>query len=214
MLVPTHLWRALRRFDAWIEPALTSEWSRLTKSYAARQGRSLEDAQISVAMNWSEPTRDVRVPRQQAERLLADSRLYCVWSGKRLSSRNLDIDHCFPWTAWPCGDLWNLMPAHRRVNQHEKRDRLPSDQLLRSAEDCIKNWWEAAYQVGQDSMLAERFALEAAASLPGISSPVTDLNDLFAIMSLQRARLKHDQQVPEWTGERYLEGAARTQSAC
>jgi tripartite-type tricarboxylate transporter receptor subunit TctC len=34
----------------------------------------------------------------------------------------LDIDHCLPWSAWPCGDLWNLLPASPRVNQHLKRD--------------------------------------------------------------------------------------------
>ena len=72
-------------------------------------------------MTWSEPARDVSTARAQAERLLAAGRLHCVWSGKRLSTNNLDIDHCFPWTVWPCGDLWNLMPSHRQVNQREKR---------------------------------------------------------------------------------------------
>jgi SAM-dependent methyltransferase len=109
--VPTHLWAAVQRFSAWIEPALVAEWIRLTKSYAARQGRQVDDARIAAAMTWSEPARDVSTARAQAERLLAAGRLHCVWSGKRLSMNNLDIDHCFPWTVWPCGDLWNLMPS-------------------------------------------------------------------------------------------------------
>lgn len=37
----------------------------------------------------------------------------------------LDIDHALPWAAWPCSDRWNLLPAHRRVNQHQKHDLLP-----------------------------------------------------------------------------------------
>ncbi|MDA0702965.1 MAG: class I SAM-dependent methyltransferase [Proteobacteria bacterium] len=201
MLIPIHLWRALQRFNAWIEPALISEWIRLTKFYASRQGRSLEDARISEGMLWSEPIRDVRVAREQAERLLTAGPLHCVWSGRRLSSGDLDVDHCFPWAAWPCADLWNLMPAQRTVNQREKRDRLPSDQILRSAEDRIMTWWRSAYQNSPDSLLGERFTLEAGASLPSIMSSAAALEDVYAAVTLQRMRLKHDQQVPEWGGE-------------
>jgi hypothetical protein len=35
-------------------------------------------------------------------------------------------------------------------------------------------------------------------------SPRSELNDVYEAMSLQRLRLKNDQQVPEWRGERYL----------
>jgi SAM-dependent methyltransferase len=204
MLIPTHLWRALQRFDVWIEPALITEWARLSKEYASGQGRSLDDAQVSGAMTWSEPERDVRIAREQAKRLLVAGNLHCVWSGRRLAADNLDVDHCFPWAVWPCGDLWNLMPAHRTVNQHEKRERLPGDQILRSAQDRILAWWRSAYQSETNPLLAGRFVLEAAASLPGMMSPKSDLYDVFAAMSLQRLRLKNDQQVPEWGGERYL----------
>ncbi|MCY3703035.1 MAG: methyltransferase domain-containing protein [Rhodospirillales bacterium] len=121
MLVPRHLWRALRRFGAWVEPALVSEWSRLIKSYASRQGVQVDDATIAASMTWDEPTRDVGLARERALAMLTDGELRCVWSGRSLNRRSLDIDHCFPWTAWTCGDLWNLMPAHRAVNQHEKR---------------------------------------------------------------------------------------------
>jgi hypothetical protein len=40
MLVPRHLWMALQRFGAWIEPALVAEWTRLIKFYASRQGKT------------------------------------------------------------------------------------------------------------------------------------------------------------------------------
>ena len=204
MFVPVHLWRALQRFNSWIEPALVAEWVRLAKSYATRQGRSLENAHISTAMLWSEPTRDVQDVRAQANRLLAQGKLFCVWSGKRLASSNLDVDHCFPWSVWPCGDLWNLMPSHRRVNQHEKRNLLPSDQILRSAQDRILEWWNIAYQKNENTLLIERFKMEADASLPTIASEPSELEDVFAAVNLKRVRLKHDQQAPEWYGEKYL----------
>ena len=119
MHVPMHLWTALQRYSVWIEPALQAEWIRLTKRYAERQGRQLDDARLSAAMAWSDPERDVGEARRQAEHLVAAGGLTCVWSGKPLSAGAFDIDHCFPWAIWPCGDLWNLMPVHRRINQHE-----------------------------------------------------------------------------------------------
>ena len=204
MRVPVHLWLAVQRFAAWIEPAIVAEWKRVTRSYGERQGRRLDAGRLSAAMTWSDPTRDVRLARERAEQLLAARRLHCVWSGKRLSAASLDVDHCFPWAIWPCGDLWNLMPAHRTVNQREKRDRLPADRLLRAAQDRILGWWHAAYRADPDHPLAERFMLEAAVSLPGIVPAATDLDACYSALNLQRLRLKQNQQVPEWSGERYL----------
>ncbi len=204
MRVPIHLWQAAQRFAVWIEPAIVAEWKRMTRSYAERQGRRLEDAQLSAAMTWEDPTRDVSLAREQAERLLAEQPLHCVWSGKRLSVDKLDMDHCFPWAVWPCGDLWNLLPTHRTVNQHEKRDLLPSDRLLRAAQDRILGWWHDAYRAHPDHPLAERFMLEAAVSLPGILSTETDLDGCYSALELQRLRLSQNQQAPEWSGAKYL----------
>ena len=118
-----------------------AEWARLMRTYAARQGRTLEEGRIAVAMTWSDPDRDVGVARGLAlRRIEAGKTVQCVWSGRRLEPTTLDIDHCLPWSAWPCSDHWNLMPAHRKVNQNEKRDRLPSGEALRRAGDGITAW--------------------------------------------------------------------------
>ena len=202
--VPRHLWTALRRFGAWVEPALVAEWSRLIKSYASRQNVRVDDATIAASMTWDEPTRDVGLARERALNMLAEGDLHCVWSGRSLNRRSLDIDHCLPWTAWTCGDLWNLMPAHRAVNQHEKRARLPTDRLLQLARDRVLGWWEAAY-VKDQPMVSERFWLEATLSLPTVRTDKQQLNDVFDAVCFQRIRLKHDQQVPEWTGERHIQ---------
>jgi len=201
LLVPRHLWRALQRFDVWIEPALIAEWSRLMNGYAEKQGRKLPDAKIAAAMKWSEPSRDVRIAREQAVRLIDFGKLHCVWSGRTLSADTLDIDHCFPWAAWPCDDLWNLLPAHRNVNQNQKRDRLPGVELLRSARDRIQEWWERGYLKAGNQVLPERFMAEAKATLPVIEHVEFQLDDVFAALNMQQIRLKHDQQVPVWEPE-------------
>jgi len=198
--VPYHLWRALQRFDVWIEPALVTEWVRLIKAYGENQGRILEDGAIANAMTWSEPGRDVCVAREQALRVMEGSGLRCVWTGRELSTENVDVDHCLPWVAWPCGDLWNLLPTLRSVNQNQKRDRLPGDAILRRAQDRIQQWWEAAYLDPENPALRERFRVEARASLPIIDAENFQVADIFEGLAVQRLRLKHDQQVPEWLG--------------
>ena len=198
MSVPANLWNALRRFNAWIEPALIAEWIRLMHGYAASQGRVLDDRDMVLAMVWSEPARDVRIARELALSTMATASLYCVWSGKRLTDGNVDIDHCFPWSAWPCDHLWNLMPAHRRVNQFEKRDRLPNDETLWRARERILDWWDRGYRRANDA-IEQRFRMEIQAGLPTMLADGFDLDDVFSGLALQRLRLKHDQQVPEWS---------------
>jgi hypothetical protein len=39
LLVPEPIWRALTRFNVWIEPALVAEWIRIMKDYSIYQGR-------------------------------------------------------------------------------------------------------------------------------------------------------------------------------
>jgi len=109
-------------------------------------------------------------------------------------------DHCLPWSAWPYGDLWNLLPAHLRLNQHEKRDRLPSDKTLRRAADGIVAWRDAAYLGPSDPVLPHRFGEEARASLPGLSGldGIPEHTEVLTAVSLQRLRLRRDQAVPEW----------------
>jgi hypothetical protein len=170
--------------------------------YARRQGEALDQGIATAAMIWSNPDRDVAVPRRLALRLVeGGSTLRCAWTGQALTAATLDIDHLFPWSAWPCGDLWNLLPAHRVVNQRHKRDRLPSAAALTGAEERILGWWQAAYLGAEDRLLPARFGQEAAASLPGLSTSGEDsgqLEPVFAAVGLQRMRLHHDQQVPEW----------------
>jgi len=197
LLVPETIWRALTRFNVWIEPALVAEWIRIMKDYAAGQQRQISDETFFQSTRWTDPERDVRIARSLALELLNRDRLYCVWTGKKLKDETLDIDHCFPWSAWPCGDLWNLLPAHRSVNQNQKSDRLPSAERLTSAKEIIVDWWTAGYVQNVNALIGQRFITEARASLPGfIETPSTET--IFEGLELQRIRLHHDQQIPEW----------------
>lgn len=201
--VPVHLWRAMGRFACWVEPALVAQWMRLMGDYAMRMGRTIDAAAAAAATTWADPERDVSMARRIALRLVEGGRgLHCVWTGRRLAPATLDVDHMFPWSAWPCGDLWNLLPAHREVNQRLKRDRLPSASALGAAEERILHWWSTAYLAPEDLALPSRFGHEARASLPGLRATGPgdcDLERVYAAVGLQRMRLRQDQGVPEWT---------------
>ena len=192
LAMPLNLWKALQRFDAWIDPALVAEWKRLM------QGRQLPEPAVGQAMTWSDPARDVRIARERALHLLGEGPLHCVWSGRILNAARLDVDHCFPWAAWPCDHLWNLMPCLPAVN-NRKRDRLPDDATLRGARDRILEWWDRGYRSPANPALAGRFMNEARAGLPAMPDEGDRLEDVFAGLALQRLRLSHDQQVPDWS---------------
>lgn len=202
ILIPRHLWTALRRFDVWIEPSIVAEWCKLIKRYAHHQERHIDNAVLAAAMTWDEPRRDVNLARTRALSIMEIEPLFCIWSERRLTPNNLDIDHCLPWTAWPCGDLWNLMPTHRRVNQHQKRNKLPADRLFCQVQERLMEWWASAF-TKNSTIISERFWLEAKSSLPSVPTQ-GDLDDVFDAVRIQGKRLKHDQQVPEWQATGYL----------
>lgn len=198
--VPAPVWRTMGRLNVWIEPVLLAEWIALMQQYASSQGRLLPHDLLARALAWLDPIRDTRLARERIDELIAAGEtIHCVWSGKPLSARSLDIDHCFPFSAWPCSDLWNLLPASRHVNQREKKNKLVSLARLGRARETVMDWWMRAW-AKPDSVWRPRFIGEALASLPieagGAAEP--DLNDVYEGVQVRRAVLQQNQRLPEW----------------
>jgi SAM-dependent methyltransferase len=197
--VPLPVWNALRRMSAWIEPMLVAEWARLTLGYAERAGRAVAVGEVLAALRWTEPQRETRLVRDLTLKRLEEGRkVHCVWTGRALSAETLDIDHCLPWSAWACNDLWNLLPTSRAVNQHSKRERLVAAPVLAEARTAIMGWWHEAYR--HDDALRLRFAEETRTSLPVAKDREPALDDVFAALEFRRLRLRQDIQITEWLG--------------
>lgn len=195
--VPGDVWRTLQRLGPWIEPVLVSEWSRLVTGFGLRMGRHVSPGEVETALIWLDPERDTLLARRRAHAIMASGEpIRCVWSGDSLSPESLDVDHCLPWAAWPCGDLWNLMPARPSVNRNAKRDRLPSAAALERSRELIQHWWTQGWS--RDETLSARFWREAEASLP--LSVGRGFDALFEGLHWRRLRLRQDQQVREWAG--------------
>lgn len=201
--IPENLWQAMRRYNVWIEPTLVAEWTRLIRSYAENQEKTCDQKTLIEAMTWPEHKRDVHLAKKQAQKLINSGKLFCVWSGKKLNEKNYDIDHLFPWSVWECGDLWNLLPSDRIINQKYKREKIPSSFILDKSQDQICSWWDQAYL--KSEALKQRFQLEVQSSLPSIDETNLSNEMIFESVCLQRNRLRHDQQVPEWQRQKTKE---------
>jgi SAM-dependent methyltransferase len=192
--VPLGIWDALSHYNVWVEPVLVEEWVRLMDSYAGRLAPDIRQVAYSL-LAWADPERDTRFARAAVERLRTGGKsVYCVWSGQRLRD-DYDIDHCFPFAAWPCGDAWNLMPASKRIN-NEKSNRLVTQAALERASERITEWWEQAFlSTGTD--VRDRFFVEAEQTLPMLQGSASS-PELIDAMKVQRIRLAKDQGLRAW----------------
>ena len=192
--VPTHLWQAMSRYAPWIEPAVLNEWIEIMRAYTA-DPLSWDDH--LTALRWLEPEHDTGIVRALGRKIRrGGSALFCVWTGRRLRGE-FDVDHCFPFAAWPCNDLWNLLPSSATVNR-SKGNRLPAPEALEQARPRMLEWWDRAYL--RDTSLAARFEDEVRSALPTAATDTDKITpeSLFEGVTIQQIVLKRDQQLAEW----------------
>lgn len=197
--IPLQIWHALTRYNVWVEPVLVSEWVRLIEGYAGNRISNVRALAQSL-LTWADPERDTRVARAAVDRIRAEGKpVYCVWSGQRLRD-NYDVDHCFPFAAWPCGDAWNLMPASQQIN-NEKSNRLITQAALERSTDLIIDWWADAF-LDTGETAAQQFFIEAGQTLPllvALPSP----SDVIDAMKMHRMRLANDQGLRPWESRQF-----------
>jgi protein-L-isoaspartate O-methyltransferase len=192
--IPLEIWQALTHYNVWIEPVLVAEWVRLIESYS-NDGRPDVRTLAHALLAWVDPARDTSFARAAVERIRAAGKpVYCVWSGARLRDE-YDVDHCFPFAAWPCGDAWNLMPAARQVNI-QKSNRLVTQAALERAGAAIGEWWNDAF-LSQGEGVRRQFFLEAQQTLP-ILAVQPEPGDVLDAMKVHRIRLGKDQGLRPW----------------
>jgi hypothetical protein len=114
---------------------------------------------------WADLERDTCIAREAVARMRgAGKAVYCGWSSQRLRD-DYDIDHCFPFTTWPCGDAWNLLPASKPIN-NQKSNCLVTQGALERAGDIIADWWNDGAFLSNGDVASQRFFMKAAQTLP------------------------------------------------
>lgn len=152
IVVSGGLWKELCLTGYWIRDALLLRWAELVARLS--KGNVEPSRVVGVLLSGPDPEREQAAARQVFEGL---PDLRCVWSDAPLRPANFDIDHVIPFALWRNNDLWNLLPADRRVNGR-KSDALPTAALLRRRRDAILRYWD----VGR-AIMGERFGREAEA---------------------------------------------------
>lgn len=135
ILVPFTIWRELSLMGYWIQDAAILRWAELTSRISKE---TIPPSRvIDYLLTAPIPERDVYASRSFYDSLKDKE---CVWSGLAISAK-YDIDHAIPFALWKNNDLWNLFPANSSVNSR-KKDKLPSNRLIRKRKDCILYYWE------------------------------------------------------------------------
>jgi SAM-dependent methyltransferase len=190
--IPASLWQSMGQYACWLEPTIINEWTNLMVGYEKNPDRNA----YTQALLWEEGKRDTSKVRARVEVLqFQDRPVHCVWTNSTLKEKKYEIDHCFPWSRWSNNDLWNLLPASIAANG-KKSEKLPSASLMHNSRTRILEWWEDAYV--EDDM-RQQFYMEAEAALPLMEKGQWQTERLFEAMLHQRAKLKANQQLQEWS---------------
>ena len=189
--IQSQLWQTLGQYACWLDPVIVKEWSQLMTGWGVADSKDPEN----LGLDWQESPRDTRLAFERAMTLRDEGfDLTCVWSDSQIRS-SFQIDHCFPWSRWYNNDLWNLLPTKVEINR-SKLDKLPSSSAMSEAHDNIIDWWRSAWE---KSPRRDQFFMEAEYSLPGLANDRPSLEDVYQATVHQRARLKQDQQLAEWS---------------
>jgi SAM-dependent methyltransferase/5-methylcytosine-specific restriction endonuclease McrA len=136
VLMPTELWREFSLLGHWIADAVVVRWAALSQQIAHRQDVDAGDI-LPLLLAKPEPTRSVQLARTAYMEARVSS---CTWSKQPLKG-TFAVDHAIPFALWGNNDLWNLVPAHPRVNL-SKSDKLPAAELLEESKPRIVASWE------------------------------------------------------------------------
>ena len=194
--IPAALWQTMGQYACWLEPAIMNEWVSLMQSWEDLGVRYNSENYYS-ALAWEDGKRDTSEVRKRVESVRQSGHgLSCTWTNRNITRSRFAVDHCFPWSRWSNNDLWNLVPTTETANS-QKADKLPTAELVFSAQERMLGWWQQAYIDGD---MAERFFTEAGAALPLLGKEQSDPQRIFDALLVQRQKLKANQQLQEWSG--------------
>jgi hypothetical protein len=140
IVVSGGLWRALANLSPWVEALCLHQWCLFLETVDQGDGDGADRGKVySLLTDHPENRRPLTWERNQVDILMMEGTAFtCPWTRRVLSLPGAyDLEHLIPITVYPVNELWNLVPADRRFNQHVKRDRLPTDDVLRRAEPAL-----------------------------------------------------------------------------
>lgn len=142
--IPRDYYEAFRLLGSFIsgEDSILFKWAEFSVK-ASRQDLPVERV-ISSVLKSPVTARDIAESgKLYREMLNRKSEIFCVWTGARLTS--YQVDHIIPFSVWKNNDLWNLLPSSAKTNQL-KDDKIPSPELIERQKDIILEYWDMIHQ--------------------------------------------------------------------
>lgn len=138
--IPLDYYEAFKLLGSFIsgQNTLLFKWAEF--SYEA-SGRSIQKETVFEQMTeYAVVDRNITATKRiYSELLERQKKVFCVWTGKEIST--FDIDHMLPFSVWKNNDLWNLLPADVKMNS-QKSDKIPTPELIHRRQDIIFEYWD------------------------------------------------------------------------
>ena len=179
VLIPGDLWRELSLMGHWIRDSLILRWSELSSSLS--RGNVRPEEIVSILLSAPNSERETRTARAVYE---SHPGLFCVWTDAPVRPQSMEVDHVIPYAVWRNNDLWNLLPASKKVNQ-SKRDRLPTHALLRSRREAIEHYWDLT-RTGHRRRFEHEAAILVGTPKPSLNRIYHALTESVEITAMQR----------------------------
>lgn len=138
--IPVDYYEAFRVLGSFIsgQDSILFKWAEFSVN-ASGKNLSIEKV-VSEVLKSPITEREVNESKRIYKSILKkEGKVYCVWTGKTITS--YDVDHMIPFSVWKNNDLWNLLPSQATTNNH-KRDKIPSADLIEKRKGLILHYWE------------------------------------------------------------------------
>jgi hypothetical protein len=164
------------------EDAVLFQWAEFTRS--ASKGNVSLAKSLEQLRTFPVTERDIGTVRSFYEKLQREQKvLPCVWSGDPIrSGESLDVDHLIPFSVLRNNDLWNLLPALKKINK-DKLAKIPSPAFIEERKSAIKYYWtmlRAEYP--------QQFDREMAISLTGTIDTGPDWQEIAIQKLIEKCR--------------------------
>lgn len=170
LVMSADLWNQFQHLSLWVEALCIHEWSLFVERVNRPTGAVVDRGDAyRILTQRPDNRRPLTWERNQIDLLIMEGHQFmCPWTQRRIDRpAKYDLDHIIPVSVYPINELWNLVPSDPYFNQHTKRDRLPSQRRLDTAEPILTQTYDL-YCLGQPlrRALAEDAGVRFARVLP------------------------------------------------
>jgi hypothetical protein len=161
--IPFEYYEAFKILGSFIsgQDSILFKWAEFSVN-ASREDLSMNHV-LNEVLKSPITFREIKESKKLYKEILQkEGKIYCVWSGKLISSLSeSNIDHVIPFSVWKNNDLWNLLPSNPTIN-NQKRDKIPTPEMIEKQKNQILDYWEIIYE-----NQAKRFQKEIQVALLG-----------------------------------------------